>query len=94
MIKRFRAIPWILVLATLQVLYEHWKRVEETDRARVTEIVKRSKGLPHKMSLEDRREIIDIAKRQDHISLGRDLAATATPFPVPGLKTKKPSKAA
>jgi hypothetical protein len=88
--RRFRAVPWLLVLAALQVLYEHWQRMERRDRARVGEILKDTKGLPHRMSQAERREIVEIARRFDHIALGRDLASTAAPFPVPGLKTKKP----
>ena len=44
------------------------------------------------MSQKERRDIVDIAKRVDHYALGRDLADAATPFPVPGLKSRKPSK--
>ena len=89
---KFKAVPWLLVLAAIRVLYEHWQRVEERDRRRAAEILKRTKGLPHKMDQKERRDIVDIAKRVDHYALGRDLADAATPFPVPGLKSRKPSK--
>lgn len=91
MIRRFRAIPWILVLAAAKVLWEHWNRVDERDRARASQILGDAKGMPHRMSAEHRGELVDIAKRVDAVALGRDLAATATPFPVPGLRTKKPA---
>lgn len=94
MIRRFRAIPWILVLAAAKVLWEHWSRVDEQDRARAAKILADAKGMPQRMSTEDRNELVEIARRLDAISLGRDLAATATPFPVPGLRTKKPEKPA
>ena len=90
--RRFRAVPWLLVLAAIQVLYDHWQRLEQTDRARVTRILRDSRGLPHRMSPKERSELVDIARRFDHIALGRDLASTAAPFPVPGLKSKKPKK--
>ena len=89
---KFKAVPWLLVLAAIRVLYEHWQRVEERDRRRATEILVKSRGLPHKMAERERRDLVDIAKRVDHVSLGRDLADAATPFPVPGLKSKKTSK--
>ena len=89
---KFKAVPWLLVLAALRVLYEHWQRVEERDRKRATEILVKSRGLPHKMVEKERRDLVDIAKKLDHIALGRDLADAATPFPVPGLKSKKSSK--
>ena len=92
MLRRFRAVPWILVLAAAKVIWEHWNRVDERDRARAAKILGDAKGMPQRMSAKDRNELVEIAKRLDAISLGRDLAATATPFPVPGLRTKKPAK--
>jgi hypothetical protein len=44
------------------------------------------------MGQRERQELVDIAKRVDHVSFGRDLAAAASPFPVPGLKTKNRTK--
>ncbi len=92
MFRAFRAVPWILVIAALRVVYDHWQRMEEQDRLRVTEIVRGSKGLPHKMSPDERRELVDIGKRLDHVALGRDMAAATAPFPTPGLKAKKARK--
>ena len=89
---KFKAVPWLLVLAALRVLYEHWQRVEERDPRRATETIVRSRGLPHKMAQTERQDLVDIARRLDHMALGRDLADAATPFPVPGLKSKKPGK--
>ena len=91
MIRRFSAIPWILVLAAAKVLWEHWNRVDERDRARASKILADSKGMPQRMSAKEREELLEIARRLDALSLGRDLAATASPFPVPGLRTKKPA---
>lgn len=88
---RFKAVPWLLVLAAIRVLYEHWQRVEERDRRRAADILKRTRGMPHKMSQRERRDIVDIARRLDHYALGRDLANAATPFPTPGLKSRKSS---
>lgn len=88
----FRLVPWLLVLAALRVLWEHWNRVEERDRKRAASIVGKSRGMPHKMSEKERRELIAIARRVDPIALGRDLADAAAPFRVPGLRTKNPAK--
>jgi len=87
---RFKAVPWILVLAAGRVLWEHWNRVEARDRVRAAKILADSKGMPHKMSTEQRSELVDIARRVDAVALGRDLADAASPIPVPGLKSKKP----
>ena len=90
MFRGFRAVPWILVFTAARVLWEHWNRVDERDRAAAAKILGDSKGMPHKMSEQQRREIVDIARRVDAVSLGRDLADAASPIPLPGLKSKKP----
>ena len=92
MFKRFKAVPWLLVLAALRVIYEHWQRADERDKQRAVEILRTSRGLPNRMTQAERHELVEIAKRIDHLALGRDLAATASPVPVPGLKTKPPKK--
>ena len=91
-VPRFRIVPWLLVFAALRVLWEHWSRVEERDRKRAASIIGQSRGLPHKMSSKERRELVDIARRVDPVALSRDLADAAAPFRVPGLKTKSPAK--
>jgi hypothetical protein len=89
---KFKAVPWLLVIAALRVLYEHWQRLDERDRRHAGEIIKRSRGLPHKMNQRERQDLVDIARHFDHIALGRDLADAAAPFPLPGLKTKTSKK--
>ena len=80
-VPRFRLVPWLLVLAALRVLWEHWSRVEERDRKRAASIVGKSRGMPHKMSQKERRELVDIARRVDPIALSRDLADAARAVP-------------
>ena len=58
------------MLAAIQVLYDHWQRLEQSDRARVRRILRDSRGLPHQMSPRERSELVDIARRFDHIALG------------------------
>jgi hypothetical protein len=91
-VPRFRLVPWLIVIAAMRVLWEHWNRVEERDRKRAASIVGKSRGMPHKMSQKERRELVDIARRVDPIALSRDLADAAAPFRVPGLKTKSGAK--
>ena len=76
----------------MRVLWDHWNRVEEQDRRRAASIIGASRGLQHKMSGKERNELVDIARRVDPLALGRDLADAASPFRVPGLRTKKPAK--
>ena len=90
---KFKAVPWLLVLAALRVLYEHWQRVEERDRKRATEIlVEVARPAAQDGPAGARRISSTSPSSLDHIALGRDLADAATPFPVPGLKSKKSGK--
>ncbi|CAB4931375.1 unannotated protein [freshwater metagenome] len=92
MFRGLRAVPWILVLAALRVLYDHWQRLEEQDRRRVAAILRSSRGFPNRMDYRARRDIVDIARRLDPLSLGRDLADAGMPFRIPGLRSKPPRR--
>ncbi len=92
MIRRLRAVPWILVLAAIRVMWEHWQRIDENDRAHATKILADSKGMPHRMSDRQRRDLVAIARSLDHIGFGRDLADAASPVRVPGLRSAKPAR--
>ena len=91
-LRRFRAVPWVLVLAAARVIWDHWQRIDERDRHRATQILTDARGIPMRMTDKERSELVSIARRLDAVGLGRDLAATASPIPIPGLRTKNPKK--
>jgi hypothetical protein len=71
-----RAIPWRLVLEVATVAVNRFRDdLEEGDRRRLTDLVRRSKGDPRRLTAGERREVLAIIKRIDVQRLGRDVTA-------------------
>lgn len=95
--KLFRAVPWILVLAILRVLYKHYSDIDKEDRRKAHRAVRRTKGKLHQLTEEERQHLLQIAKNVNHKKLVYDLTTTAVPIPTPNLfddkkKLRKRSK--
>lgn len=60
------------------VLRDHWQQIPAADRARLTELLKASKGRPGKLTPRQRDELAAIVKRVDVMAISRDLAPIAT----------------
>jgi len=75
--KSRRAIPWMLLGQAALIVRDHWRDLPEVDRARVTELAKKSKGRPTGLTAAERSELSEIARRADLKKLGRDLGPLA-----------------
>ena len=60
------------------VVVDHLRRLDENDRADALQILRDSKGLPHRMEDADRRRLLEIARKVDHRALISDLAPLGT----------------
>jgi len=49
-ITRVRAMPWVMVFELAVTLRKHWRRLEPKERARLTELIKKSQGRPGNLS--------------------------------------------
>lgn len=72
-----RVLPWTVFAQGAMVLRDHWKRISPADRARLTELLKASRGRPMHLTPQQRTELTNIVKRADLPGLGRDLAPIA-----------------
>ncbi len=71
-----RVIPWRLVLEVATVAVNRFRDdLEPRDRTRLTDLVRRSKGDPRRLTASERREMMAIIKRIDVQRLGRDVSA-------------------
>jgi hypothetical protein len=55
-ISRVRAVPWSIVFQLALTARKHWKRLEPKDRSRLAELIKKSQGLPNRLSAKERTE--------------------------------------
>ena len=71
-----RAISWRLVLEVATIAVNRFRDdLEPRDRRRLTDLVRRSKGDPRRLTPTERREVLAILKRLDVQRLGRDVTA-------------------
>ncbi len=80
-----RAIPWLAAMQVTMVVTDHWRRLDPKDRSKAWKIIADSRGLPTKMTPQQRAHLVEIAGRVDRRGLLADLA----PIRVPGLRGKR-----
>jgi hypothetical protein len=69
-----RRVPWIVVFEAAMLMRQRWRTLPPGDRARLTELARKSQGRPNKLTREERAEFRRIARGLDLFGLARDLA--------------------
>jgi hypothetical protein len=72
-----RLAPWLIVFEVLRAGRAHWDRLDPTDRARVSALMRRTRGNPRNLTAADRTELRDIGRRMRLGRLGFSLATAA-----------------
>jgi hypothetical protein len=55
-----RLAPWLIVFEVLRAGRDHWGRLDPADRARVSDLMRRSHGNPRNLTAADRTELRDL----------------------------------
>jgi hypothetical protein len=84
-LDRAKAVPWLMLLQVGVVVGRRWTGISEKDRARLTELVRESRGRIGNLSSREQRELRKLAGRLDLKGMGREL----TPVVLAGLKRRK-----
>ena len=82
----FRPLPWLLLLDVAAATGRALHDVDPVDRARALEIAKRTKGLPHHVTPEERADLSRIARTIDVRKLAAQFAPRGTRRFVRGAK--------
>lgn len=56
-VTRVRSVPWIIVFELAVTLRKHWKRLTPPERAQLGKLVKKSQGLPNRLTARERAEV-------------------------------------
>ena len=72
-----RTFHFMLLGQAMVVLRDHWQSIPASDRARLAELVRASRGRPMHLTPQQRNELALIVKRVDLPGLSRDLAPLA-----------------
>ena len=85
-VPKFRALPWLLLLDVALVTTRYLRQIQEEDRARVLDIALRSKGLPHKVTPQERADLMRVARTVDWRGAAAEFAPRGTRRVVRGKK--------
>ena len=71
--SRLRALPWAALLQAVIAAGERWRRLSDKDRARLTRLVRESRGRFGQLSSKERDELRKLVRKLDLKGLGRDV---------------------
>ena len=72
-----RLAPWLIVFEVLRAGREHWQHLDPNDRRLATDIMKRSKGDPRKLTPGDKTDLKALGKRMELGRLGLSMGTAA-----------------
>jgi len=70
-----RLAPWLIAFEILRAGRDHWDKLDPSDRARVSALMRRTHGNPRNLTSDDRRELTQLARRMRLGSLAASLVA-------------------
>jgi hypothetical protein len=71
--SRVKALPWALLLQAGVAIGKRWRGLSEKDRARVTRLLRESRGRPGNLSAKERNELRGLVRKFDIKGLAREL---------------------
>ena len=71
--SRLKALPWAALLQVGLAFGERWRALSERDRARLTRLVRASRGRPGNLSTGERKELRKLVGKLDLKGVGREL---------------------
>jgi hypothetical protein len=72
-VSRVKALPWAVLLQAVAVLGKRWRRLSEKDRARLTGLMRNSRGRLGNLSAKERSELRRLVGKLDVKGAGREL---------------------
>jgi hypothetical protein len=73
--RAFRAVPWMTLAQVTVIVGRRWSALSAKERARATELMKRSGGRINNLSVRERMELRKLAHKLDLRGMGRELLA-------------------
>jgi hypothetical protein len=73
-ISRVRAMPWVMVLQLAMTLRRHWKYLTPDERSRLGTLIKKSQGVPTKLTPAERADVRLLVRKLEPIAIARSVA--------------------
>ena len=70
-----RAVPWAALLQGSVIVGRRWAALSAKERARLTELVRESRGRVSSLSVRERQELRKLARKLDIRGMGSELMA-------------------
>jgi len=71
--SRLKALPWAPLLQAGVAFGERWRALSEKDRARLSQLVRQSRGRVGNLSARDRDELRKVVRKLDLKAMGREM---------------------
>jgi hypothetical protein len=71
--SRLKALPWAAVLQMGVAFNRRWSSLSDRDRARLTQLLRGSRGRPRNLSTRERDELRKLVGKLDLKGMGREL---------------------
>jgi len=72
-ITRVRAMPWVMVFELAMVMRKHWKRLEPKDRERLSELLRKSQGVPTRLTPRERADVRELLGKLEPGAIARSI---------------------
>ena len=72
-VTRVRSLPWVVVFELAMTLRKHWKRLAPGDRKRLTELIKKSQGVPTRLSASERADVRRLVAKLEPGTIARSM---------------------
>lgn len=72
--RTVRAVPWMTLMQGAIIVGRRWAALSERERARLTQLLRRSRGRIRNLSVKERLELRKLAHKLDVKGMGRELA--------------------
>jgi hypothetical protein len=72
-LMRVRAVPWSIVFQLAMTARKHWKRLDPKDRTRLGELIKKSQGLPNRLTAKERNEVRELVAKLEPAAFAKSI---------------------
>jgi hypothetical protein len=69
-------VRWTILLQLALTTHRHWRRLQPKDRARLAELIRKSQGVPNKLTAKERNEVRELLHKLEPKEFARSLALT------------------
>jgi len=72
-LMRVRTMPWVMVFELAMVARKHWKRLEPKERDRLSELLKKSQGIPTRLTPKERADVRELVAKMEPAAIARSV---------------------